>query len=228
MLVLTLVAGCSGPLGDAEARSYDTVPRPLIVEGDNAELALIASDNDGIRVTREDSGQAGGEWGLEGDTLTLGSDCAVFSRCHVRYVVALPADVELSVRTDNGTVSLNGFTSAVEVTSENGTVRATDLSGALDLASENGDLELDGITSGTVAMATDNGTVDATFASRPTDVEVSTNNGAATLTLPDGPYAVFETVGNGRIDAEIDTEDDADSTVNARTENGTITLVPLD
>lgn len=227
-LALALVMGCSGDPQEAEERVFDTVPEPLIVEGDNAEVDLVASEDERLRVSREESGQAGGEWGLEGDTLTLGSDCAVFSDCDVRYEVAIPADTPLSVSTDNGPVTLTGFTAMVEVTSGNGTVRVSDSSGALDLSSVNGDMELDGIGSDTASLATDNGTIDAAFTTRPSEVEVSTNNGTATLALPDGPYALFETVGNGEIDTEIDTVDRAESTITARTDNGTIRLLPQD
>lgn len=225
-LSLALAVGCSGDPQEAEVRVFDTVPQPLIVEGGNAEIALVAAEGDQVRVTREASGQAGGEWGLDGDTLTLGSDCAVFSDCDVRYEVAIPADTPLSVSSDNGPVSLTGFTSRVEATSANGTVGVFDSSGPLDLSSDNGDLELDEVGSETALLATDNGTIDATFTDRPSQVEVSTNNGNATLLLPDGPYAVFETVDNGEIDTEIDTSQGSDSTITARTDNGTIRLLP--
>lgn len=225
-LSLALVVGCAGDPQEVEEQVFDTVPEPLIVEGGNAEIDLVAAEGDQVRVSRESSGQAGGEWGMEGDTLTLGSDCAVFSDCDVRYEVAIPAATPLSVSTDNGPVSLTGFASSVEVTSANGTVRVFDASGPLDLSSDNGDMELDGVGSETARLATDNGTIDAAFTERPSEVEVSTNNGSATLLLPDGPYAVFETVDNGEIDTGIDTSEGSDSTVTARTDNGTIRLLP--
>ena len=225
---LALVVGCAGDPQEAEEQVFDTVPEPLIVEGGNAEIDLVATDGDRVRVSREASGQAGGEWGMEGDTLTLGSDCAVFSNCDVRYEVAIPATTPLSVSTDNGPVSLTGFTSSVEVTSANGTVRVFDATGPLDLSSDNGNMELDGVGSETARLATDNGTIDAAFTDRPSEVEVSTNNGNATLLLPDGPYAVFETVGNGEIETEVDTVDRSENTITARTDNGTIRLLPQD
>lgn len=225
-LALALVVGCAGVPQEAEEQVFDTVPEPLIVEGGNAEIDLVAAEDDRVRVSRQASGQAGGDWGLEGDTLTLGSDCALFSDCEVRYEVAIPAETSLSVSTDNGPVTLTGFASRVEVTSANGTVRLFDVSGALDLSTANGDLDLERIGSDTARLATDNGTIDAAFTERPSEVEVSTNNGNATLTLPDGPYAVFETVANGEIDTEVDTSEGSDSTVTARTDNGTIRLLP--
>lgn len=229
-LSTALVAGCSGtdPSG-AQERTFDDVPEPLIVEGGEAEIALVASsDIDGVRVTRQESGQAGGEWALEDDALSLGAECVLFSRCHVRYVVEVPAKTHLSVSTGNGLLSLTGFTSRVEVTSGNGPVLLSDASGPIDLSSSNGDLTLDGITSDTVRLATDNGGVDATFAERPAQVEVSTNDGDATLALPEGPYAVFETVDNGEVVTEVDVDSSAQSTISARTENGTITLSPVE
>lgn len=224
-LCVILSAGCSGATSEeSEQRTFDDLPRPLIVEGGDAEIEFITADIDQVRVTRSETGQAGGEWGLEGGTLSLDAECALFSRCQVRYVVELPADTDLSVNTNNGLVSVTGVSAMTEVTSSHGPVLISEVSGPVDVSSGNGDLTLQGVDSDIVSLATDNGDIDAALTQRPTEVEVSTNNGDAALALPDGPYAVFETVDNGEIITEIDVDPYADSTVNARTDNGTITL----
>lgn len=229
VLAMALMAGCSSAdPGEPQERTFSDVPEPLIVEGGQAELTLVASDIDGVRVTRQESGQAGGEWDLEGDTLSLDAECSLFSRCHVRYVVEAPADTDLSVSTDNGSVSLTGFTSMVKVTSDNGPVLLSRAFGPIDLSSANGDLTLEDVASDTVRLATDDGGIDATFAARPTEVGVSTNNGDATLALPPGPYMVFATADNGEIITDVDVDSFAESTISARTDNGTITLTPVE
>ena len=227
ILCVALVAGCAGAGSEtSQERTFDDVSGPLIVRGGSAQIEFVTTDTDRIRVSRFETGQAGGEWGLEDDTLSLGAECALFSSCHVRYVVESPADTDLSVSTDDGPISLDGFTAMVSVTSEGGPVLVSEASGPIDVSSGDGDLTLDRITSDTVSLATDNGDIDAALTERPTEVGVSTNTGDAALALPDGSYAVFETVDEGEVITEVDQDPAADSTVNARTGNGTITLSP--
>lgn len=230
LLALALVSGCAqvADLGEPEEKTYDDVPELLIVEVDNADLEIVPEDTQQVRVTRADSGNAGGDWELTGDTLSLESECGMFSNCEVRYQVFVPENTALSVDTDNGDVSLSGFSAPIEVVSANGSVNATDVTGPLTLTSGNGDMDLTGIASDTLSAATDNGTIDAAFTEAPTNVEVSTNNGDATVALPGGPYAVFETSDNGEVVNDLPTDDTSASTVSARTDNGAISLVPAD
>lgn len=228
LLALTLLSGCgqASELGEPEEKTYDDVPEVLIVEVDNASLEIIPGDTDQVRVTRADSGNAGGDWELTGDTLNLEMTCGVISNCQVEYQVFVPADTALSVETDNGDVAVSEFSASVEVTSGNGDVDISDVTGPLTLTSGNGDMNLTGISSKSLTAATDNGSIDAAFTEAPTDVGVSTNNGDATVALPGGPYAVFETFDNGEIVNDLPSDESSASTVTARTENGTITLVP--
>ncbi|WP_049570033.1 DUF4097 family beta strand repeat-containing protein [Nocardiopsis sp. SBT366] len=226
LLALGLLTACGQPaeLGDAEEKSYDDVPELLIVEVDNASLEVVPHDTDQVRVVRQDTGDAGGDWELTGDTLSLEMTCGTVSNCRVRYQVFVPADTALAVDTDNGTVSVSGFTAPLEVTSANGTVDVANVTGPLTLTSDNGDMNLSEIGSDSVSAATDNGSIDAVFSEAPTEVEVSTNNGTATVAMPGGPYAVFETSDNGEVVNGLPTDDSSTSTVTARTDNGTITL----
>ncbi|MEU3018895.1 DUF4097 family beta strand repeat-containing protein [Nocardiopsis sp. NPDC007018] len=235
LLSLGLITGCGEitglgqpELGDPEEKTYDDVPTLLIVEVDNSSVEIVPDDTEQVRVVRRDSGNAGGDWELTGDTLSLEMTCGAVSDCRVRYQVFVPADTALAVETDNGPVSVSGFTAPVELTSANGTLDVADTTGPLTLTSDNGDMNLTGIGSDTLSAATDNGSIEAVFTAPPTEVEVSTNNGDATVTLPGGPYAVFETVDNGVIDNDLPSDDSSDSTVTARTDNGTITLLTAD
>ncbi len=230
LLALALLSGCGLPSepGETEEKSYDDVPELLIVEVDSANLEIVPEETEEIRVTRTDNGNAGGDWELTGDTLNLEMTCGVISDCQVSYQVFVPADTGLSVRTENGDVSVSGFSSSVEITADNATVDVTDSTGPLTLTSDNGDMNLSDIGSESLSAATDNGSIDATFTREPVEVEVSTNNGTATVALPGGPYAVFETSDNGEVVNDLPTDPDSASTVTARTENGTITLAPTD
>lgn len=230
LLSLGLLAGCGevAELGEPEEKTYEDVPELLIVEVDNAALEIVPDDTDQVRVVREASGDADGDWELVGDTLTLETRCGAISDCRVGYRVFVPADTALSVETDNGSVGVSGFTAPIELASANGTVDVADVTGPLTLTSDNGDMNLSGIGSDSVSIATDNGGIDAVFSEAPTEVEVSTNNGVATVAMPGGPYAVFETFDNGEVVNELPTDASSASTVTARTDNGTITLVPTD
>ncbi|GAA1460291.1 DUF4097 family beta strand repeat-containing protein [Nocardiopsis exhalans] len=234
LLALALLTGCgqnadlAGSETRTEEKTYDDVPELLLVEIDDASLEIVPHEADQIRVVREETGSAGGDWELTGNTLDLEMDCGTFSDCRVRYEVFVPADTALSVETDNGDVSVSGSRAPTEVRSGNGTIAVSDVTGPLTLTSANGDMNLSGIGSESLSAATGNGTIDAVFSEAPAEVEVSTNNGAATLALPGGPYAVFETFGNGEVTNELPSDDTSASTVTARTDNGTITLVPTD
>ena len=227
LLALAVAIGCApgGAFGEPEEKGFDDIPELLLVEVEDADLDLVASDTEQIRVTREETGSAGGDWDLEGDTLTLEAECGTLTDCEVRYEVALPADTALSVQASSGATTVSEFTAPVEVTSDNGPTRVSDVTGPLTLTSENGDLNVEGAGPESLMAATDNGTIDARFTEAPSDIEVSTNNGEATIALPGGPYAVFETVENGEIRTEVPVDETSDNTVTARTDNGTIALI---
>ena len=230
LLALALLSGCgqASEQSETEEKTYDDVPELLIVEVDNADLEIVPEDTEQVRVTRTETGEARGEWELTGETLNLEMTCGVISDCEVRYQVFVPADTGLSVRSDNGAVAVSGFSSPIEITSDNGPVDVSDVTGSLALTSENGDMNLSGIGSESLSAATANGTIDAVFTGEPVEVEVSTNNGTATVALPGGPYAVFETSDNGDVVNDLPTDPSSANTVNARTDNGTITLTPAD
>ena len=227
LLALAVATGCAsgGAFDEPEEKGFDDIPELLLVEVEDADLELVPADTEQIRVTREETGAAGGDWDLEGGTLTLEADCGTLTDCEVRYEVALPADTALSVQASGGTTTVSDFTAPVEVSTGNGPVRVSSVRGPLTLTSGNGDLHVEEAGPESLMAATDNGTIDARFSEAPSEVEISTNNGDATVALPGGPYAVFETVGNGEIRSEIPVDDSGDSTVTARTDTGTIALV---
>lgn len=106
---------------------------------------------------------------------------------NVEFWAEVPAGVELSAMTVNGSVSAEGMTADVDVTTVNGNVRAS--------------------TRGAATGTTVNGNVDVTVGRLPASgtVEFRTVNGTITLGLPAGADAnVRASTTNGEIECELE------------------------
>jgi hypothetical protein len=102
----------------------------------------------------------------------------------VRYLVKVPAGVELNVRTVNGGVNLANVSGTLRADTTNGGIDARGLSGSLEAGTTNGgiDVQMDKVATG--------------------GVKLETTNGGINLRIPkDTPATISARLTNGRIDA---------------------------
>ena len=128
------------------------------------------------------------------------------------FELEIPVDVDLEVRTSNGSVSVTGTRGDVKLRTSNGSIDATDLSGGLDAKTSNGAIRLRGVDGGEMSAVSSNGSIRIDV---PSDVSaeltLQTSNGSISKDLGDFQVTGLESSrshlrarlngGRGRIEA---------------------------
>ncbi|HEV7534621.1 MAG TPA: hypothetical protein VGP90_03245, partial [Acidimicrobiia bacterium] len=108
---------------------------------------------------------------VDGDTFRVSDQqCAaeVAFPCHVRWLLQVPRDLDVEVRTAAGSITVSGLAGKVKLTSESGAVRASGPSGKLvTLRSHDGPVTAQNISSAQVVATSDSRAVQLTFRSPP-------------------------------------------------------------
>ncbi|MCP2031077.1 hypothetical protein L1277_001168 [Okibacterium sp. HSC-33S16] len=201
----------------------------------NAAITLGASDDEQVQVTMR--GTSSGEKprlsvGTNDDGETeISGGCPrgwfLFNRCSVRVEVLLPAELDVELDGQNGSVTATGLDGNLDLSTTNGTLRIEESSGRLDLETTNGRIELADASSPNVDAETTNGTVQMQFSAAPDVVSARSTNGEISVSVPDDDesYRVDADTTNGKVDtADIRTDPDADRSITARTTNGRVTV----
>jgi hypothetical protein len=166
---------------------------------------------------------------IEGDRIVIRTDCnhLLSAFCDVDYTLEVPQDLDVVVRSGNGTATITGMTGAIEASTGNGSVEVAGAVGDLRLESDNGSVEATEISSPTVHATTGNGGIELTFRDPPRDVEASSGNGSVEIVLPDLPdvaYRVDSATGHGSETIRVRTDPASDRVIDVSTGNGSVTV----
>ncbi|MCP3821173.1 DUF4097 domain-containing protein [Streptomyces sp. A3M-1-3] len=134
-----------------ETRAFALSGKTLTVDSDGSDIEIAPADVKELEVTRWFSGwTALGEdpkvtWGLDGGTLKLRTECdALVSDCAVKHRIKVPRGVVVKVEDDNGAVVASGFDNKLTIRSDNGdvTVELPRAAYKVTAESENGDVDV--------------------------------------------------------------------------------------
>lgn len=163
---------------------------------------------------------------VDGDHLELAASCPEFgiAFCRADYEVQVPRGVRVVARSHNGDASARSVDGGVDVTSSNGDVTGDDLGGVVVLGSDNGSVDAEGIRAQRLDASSSNGNVTVGFATPPTDVRATSDNGDVIVEVPRGAalYAVDATTDNGTATTPIRTDPASDRRVVASSDNGDV------
>jgi hypothetical protein len=209
--------------------SFGLTGSDLTISSDNGSVRLVVGEPGAIRVERkvtESIASAHPRWTLVDNRLTLDSGCPSFValNCDASYVVHVPGDLALTVRTDNGSIRATGFTGALALTTDNGSITVRESTGELRLRTDNGSVNTYDTRSPVISAATDNGSVNVRMAVAPTSVDVRTDNGDARVQVPPGPesYNVSVSTDNGNRTVNVPQSSQSPNRIVARTDNGDV------
>jgi hypothetical protein len=202
------------------------------VAGSSGSIRVTGADIDTIVVRAEisDGLRATGESQVVRDgTLLLRSTCPNFGSdfCRVDYEIRVPRGVELRLDGDNGSIHVTGTSGPITADADNGSIRLTGVSGALEVATDNGRVEGTQLRSQQVSADADNGRVQLEFATAPTTVVATGNNGRVEVVVPpDGTaYRVDVRTDNGSEDISVPTDPTSERSITVRTDNGSASVV---
>jgi hypothetical protein len=170
---------------------------------------------------------------IDGDTFRVrDTECraALAFPCGVRWLLQVPRDISIEVRTVSGSISVSGLSGTIKLTSESGAVRAFGPSGrVITLRSHDGPVTAQNVSSAQVVATSDNRAVSLTFRSPPALVIGRSQRGPIGVVLPDGPdtykvKAKSQSQGASRTVA-AKTSDDARRLIDIFSENGDVSVI---
>ena len=168
---------------------------------------------------------------IDGDTFRVRDDACpvdVAFPCHVRWLIEVPRDLDVEVRTAAGAITVSGLAGKVKLTSESGDVRASGPSGKLvTLRSHDGRVTAQNISSAQVVATSDNEAVQLTFRSPPALVVGRSQKGQVGVVLPDGDdaYKISAKSQGGSRTVAAKTSDDAKRRIDILSATGDVSVI---
>lgn len=206
----------------------------ITFEVDNGHVELVAGGSEVVVDHEILTGRFGAEVSAEviGGTLHLTHDCPAWSGlvlgsdCAGEYVVSVPAGVEVTGVTDNGSVRVTGLDAGVDVRTSNGAIHLVETSGPVAAHTSNGRVIGTNLESRSVEVGTSNGGVVLDFAAAPDRVGVDTSNGGVHVQVPDDGtiYAVDSSTSVGSVSTSVPTDQSAPRRLDLRTSIGDVVV----
>lgn len=184
----------------------------------NGEVTVRSAETDEIEIVatlREaDEGDATYRIETDDDAVIVTGECdgGWLDPCSVGFEIDVPADLDVTVATDNGAIELDR------------------IAGRVDLETDNGAIDAVALRSDDIRASTDNGAIDLDVVAPPDSVDAHTDNGAVTVRLPDDgvAYDVDADSDNGSVSIDVRTDPESDRRIVIRTDNGRIDVAPGD
>jgi hypothetical protein len=225
---LAATAGCSVRLEAEEvntAQSFPFTGTELKISSSLGGVRVLPGSGGKVEVERWVRGKAADSpaWSLRDGTLRLSANCSmVFGDCGARYHIKVPPGVRLSIDAADGVI-LKDLGQDVDVSSRD-RIQVSGTSGRLRLLSE-GPITGDGLRSANVRCRTADGAIDLTFAGAPTALDLQSQEGRVTATVPPGSYAVTVRSKEGGERSEIKNDPGSSRTIVARSASGDIRIL---
>lgn len=208
-------------------QSYPVVGTTLSIDSSSAEVEVHSGDVKEITVNRRSERNALGgdpkEKYDDGRLVISDTNCGFLSfGCHTGYVVTVPKDLSVSIKTSSGDVKVTGLGGHTKLESSSGKLEAQRLSGDLEAESSSGDLDAEGLSSGSVIAKTSSGSIELTFASAPSSVQAKSSSGDVLVRLPTGTetYKVDTDTNSGDESADVKKDPTSTRTIMVDTSSG--------
>jgi hypothetical protein len=194
-----------------------------IVPGKDAEITVARRLTYGLR-------RPFVEEHIDGDTFRVrDADCTAdtFFPCQVKWLLQVPRNLFVEVRTVAGPITVSGLSGTVKLTSVSGAIRAVGASGPLvTLRSQSGMVTAQNINSAQVVATSDTSAVQLTFRSPPALVVGRSQSGPVGVILPDGDqtYRITAEAGGSRTVA-AKTDANAKRKIDIRSTRGDVSVL---
>lgn len=162
-----------------------------------------------------------------GTVATKTWSCRGTRGCTVDLTVTVPDDLaSLDLDLDAGSIVLTDLTGELSVDLDAGDIEIRGHQGDVDVLLDAGSLDATNLVSDDVRAVVDAGDLDVTIAERPESVSLEADAGDIDLVVPAGAYAIDAraTVGNVNIDASITDDGNADASIRADADVGSIRI----
>ncbi|MFI2607357.1 DUF4097 family beta strand repeat-containing protein [Kitasatospora sp. NPDC018619] len=162
----------------------------LTVDTDK-DVTLVPADGTALKADRRLAGQAAKDgnasWTLEGETLKLTGKCSgIVLNCKAQYTVHVPKGVAVTVQgSGSAGITAKGIDGKLDVKTEQGSVDLDGLTAPLTVRTDKGKVDASGLSSATVEVANENGSVKLAFVKAPDRVKAESDTGSITVRVPE-------------------------------------------
>ncbi|HVW35432.1 MAG TPA: DUF4097 family beta strand repeat-containing protein [Acidimicrobiia bacterium] len=195
-----------------------------IVPGDSGEITVSRRLTYGLR-------RPAVEERIDGDTFRVTDrNCTADTLfpCQVKWLLQIPRDLFVEVRTVEGSIRTSGLSGTVKLTSESGDVSAVTPSGPLvTLRSRTGDVSAINVNSPQVVATSDTSPVQLTFRTAPSLVVGRSQRGPVGVLLPDSDdtYKITVSSQEGSKTVTAHNDDNAKRKVDIRSVTGDVSVL---
>ena len=124
----------------------------------------------------------------------------------VAYTLTVPEEIDLELRSVNGSIQVNGVSGAVDAKTTNGRIGLAGITGAVQAGTTNGNVDLSDVL-GPIETNATNGNIEVAISEiseEAHDIGAATTNGGIEVTLPRGLKAHLKaSTANGNIDTDF-------------------------
>ncbi|MFB6719490.1 DUF4097 domain-containing protein [Kribbella sp. NPDC056345] len=203
----------------------------LVVEGNSTSVEIRPGDGDELKVDRQFERNALGsdptDTFKDGKLQLKETNCGFLSfGCKTAYVLTVPRDVKLTVKSTSGPIKVSGMTADTELKTSSGDIEVHDVAGTLRMESSSGGIDADGLSASTVTTKSSSGSAEVVFATAPLSVDAKSSSGDVTVRIPSGPetYHLETDTSSGDNEPEIRQDPSATRTIKVKTSSGDIDL----
>ena len=229
-----IVAAVGSTVGAREKRRTFTRPASVTaveVEIDNGRVEVVAGTELEPRIrqtTRSLFAAPKLQESVIDGVLRLRAECPRLAgpTCEVRYRVEVPATVAVRVRTDRGSVSVDGMTGAVDVAADAGRISLARTSGPVTARTSAGSIEGVDLSPAFLDASTGAGRIRMSLEKPSARVDLRTGAGNIDVALPPDRYRVETETDAGKIDVAVTVDATSPYVVRARTGAGGIRVRP--
>ncbi|GLY18832.1 hypothetical protein LWF15_19365 [Kineosporia rhizophila] len=231
-------ADAAVPPESAEGEQVLVHPVSKVVVDSNAGDAVVAVGPAGqVTLGRSTVSSFGAtpeiEQRWEGEVLRVRARCpeggvAGIGDCSAEFVLTVPADVDVDLRTEAGTLSVTGVTGDVRAESSAGDIELDGLGGSIHARTQKGSIVGRDLEAARTDVEAQAGDAQLHYHAAPRQVRAVTSAGDVSVLVPAGPYAVVARSQSQETTVGFTPDPDAGSTITATAEAGRVEVAHTD
>lgn len=186
----------------------------FILETDNGSVEIESHESNTVEIQVKKKGRDADdlkiEFSQDGDNVKVTGDKSSFSffnNSSVHFIVKVPSQYNLDLRTNGGSIKIESLTGKVDAYTSGGSIRLGEIIGDVEVKTSGGSIKVDEVD-GNINAHTSGGSINVKFASQPTkDSRLTTSGGSITASLiPSIKLNIYASTSGGRVSSEFEVE----------------------
>lgn len=203
----------------------------VVVDSNAGDTVLSAGPAGQVRLERSTVSSLGAgpevEQRWEGDVLHLRARCpeggvAGIGDCAADFVLEVPAEIDVDLRTEAGTLSVTGLTGDLRLASSAGDIELSEVGGSIHARTQKGSIGGQDLSATRTDVEAQAGDAQLQYVSAPRQVRAVTSAGDVSVLVPTGAYAVVARSQSQEATVGFTPDPDAEATITATVDAGRV------